>query len=159
MKLAEGLLEERAEQLAIVHLTRRDDLHVVVTGARYDDGIDLLVHITQNGVKTGRIWGVQVVARKALSFVGNGSSTSYKVNMAMPSVSTFSDLPFPLCQFVFSMENDEGYYRWLLEPVVESSIYSKLLLNEQNSFRRLTKAELDNIVQLVNDWYATRSSI
>jgi hypothetical protein len=155
MKIAEGLLEERAEQLAVVHLTRRDDL--VVVPAHADYGIDLLVHIAKAGTRTGRIFGVQIAARNAVKFVHNGASEGQKVSISLPFSPAFSDLPFPLCLFVFSMENDEGYYRWILEPMIEADARPRLVLNEQNFFRKLTKIALDNIVQSVNTWYEARN--
>jgi len=155
MRIAEGLLEERAEQLAIVHLTRRDD--VIVVPAHADYGIDLLVHITKAGARTGRIFGVQIAARNVLKPAHNGASQGQDVRISLPFLPAFSDLPFPLCLFVFSMENDEGYYRWILEPSLETGGRPRLVLHEQSFFKKLTKSALDNIVQSVNTWYETKN--
>src|SRR5688500_11819824 len=54
---------ERAELLAVIHLTRRDDL-ALDRLASSDSGVDFLVTLVQGGVPTGRMFGVQVNARE-----------------------------------------------------------------------------------------------
>jgi len=56
------------------------------------------------------------------------------------------------------MANDAGYYRWLLEPIVESD-NGTLSFNTKDIFKQLTKEELDIIVEQVNQWYEKRSEL
>lgn len=145
------IFEERTQQLAIVHLTRRDDL--VVTAAAEGYGIDLLVTICQDGVRTGRLFGVQLQGYASLTVTANGSLDTYTLNTPPVKTATPTELPFPLCLFLFAMNNDVGYYRWLLEPVLVVGQSPKLLREPQPHFKRLTRSSLDQIVQQVNIWY------
>lgn len=48
-------VEERADHLALMHLTRRDDLRVV--RQHHGSGMDLLVTILNGGLFSGRQFG------------------------------------------------------------------------------------------------------
>jgi len=52
----EEFFAERAELLAFIHLTRRDDL-AVDRLASSDSGVDFLVTLVQGGSATGRMFG------------------------------------------------------------------------------------------------------
>ncbi len=80
----------------------------------------------------------------------------YKIKVATPEV--LKDLPFPLCVVAFNMENDDGYYRWVLEPIVGPAS-ANLSANTRDIFKKLTKEELDIIVEQVNQWYEKRSKL
>ncbi len=144
-------IAQRAEQLAFIYLSRRDDL--VITEQNDDYGIDFLVSIVENGKYTGRMFGVQVKARLALEATQKNtlSANSFKLDISESPIP--EDIPFPLCLFAFAMKNDEGYYRWLKEPRFNSAGKSELVLNKVSEFKKLTKAELNNIVSQVNLWY------
>ncbi len=62
------------------------------------------------------------------------------------------ELPFPLCLFAFTMENDEGFYQWIVEPIVIDGS-PKLRLNRAKELSKLDKAALDRIVVQINQWY------
>lgn len=145
------ILAERAVQLAIVHLTRRDDL--IVTPATADDGIDLLITITQRSVRTGRIFGIQVKGHAALPIVTNGAPDTYTFTIPTVAAPTLIELPFPLCLFIFAMDSDLGYYRWLVEPRIAADQPPSLRVNPKQHFTLLTKAALDQLVLQVNRWY------
>ncbi|MBI1927987.1 DUF4365 domain-containing protein [Candidatus Poribacteria bacterium] len=151
---APWFIGQRAEHLAILHLTRRGDL--VVTQASTDDGPDILVEISRNNKVTGRIFGVQVKASQRFRIVPDNSLRGDEFKIPIRAFSMPEDLPFPLCLFLFQMENDEGFYRWLIEPIVRTESRPKLLVNEENIFRKLTREELDSIVGQVNNWYENR---
>ncbi len=75
-------IDQRAEQLAFIYLSRRDDL--VITAQNDDYGIDFLVSIVENGKYTGRMFGVQVKARLALEATQKNtlSANSFKLNIS-----------------------------------------------------------------------------
>ncbi len=54
------------------------------------------------------------------------------------------------------MDNDAGYYRWLNAPIIDEEGIPKRVLHQENIFRRLTKVELDELVEQVNIWYEKR---
>lgn len=148
-------IEQRAEQLAFIYLSRRDDL--VIKEQSDDYGIDFLVSIVEAGKYTGRIFGIQVKAKLSLVPTHEGTSLkdSFKLDINEPPIP--EDIPFPLCLFAFAMENDGGYYRWLKEPRLNSAGKSELVLNKTNEFKKLTNEELNNIVSQVNLWYEKQS--
>jgi hypothetical protein len=101
-------------------------------------GFDVLVSICQDKKPTGRVFGIQLKAILSLKPQGKKIST----NEIELNIKAFKPkyIPFPLYLFVFTMENDEGYYRRMNQP-------------DNNIFKMLTKEELNNIVEEVNLWY------
>jgi hypothetical protein len=149
-------IAQRAIQLAIVYFSRRSDL-LITQPHEFDYGVDLLVSVTQHGQITGRLFGVQIKASRHLQVkLINLANNEYMIKVATPEV--LKDLPFPLCMVVFNMENDDGYYRWVLEPIVEPN-NANLRANTRDIFKKLTKEELDSIVEQVNQWYEKRSKL
>lgn len=157
MRVTESwLIAQRAIQLAIVYFSRRNDL-LITQPPEFDYGVDLLVSIPQHGQLTGRLFGVQIKASRHLQVqpISVGKN-AYKIKVSTPEVP--KDLPFPLCVATFNMANDAGYYRWLLEPIVEPDNVT-LSFNTKDIFKQLTKEELDIIVEQVNQWYEKRSEL
>lgn len=148
-------VEQRAVQLAILILSRRRDLLISETHGAQEYGFDLLVNVTHDGQATGRMFGVEVKARTILQAVPVGDNNTYKINI--PASPFPQDLPFPLCLFAFDMESDQGYYRWLLSPVIADGDGPKLLLNQESIFLKLSTETLDQIVQMVDAWYEKRA--
>lgn len=145
----QDFIDERAEHLAVVYLTRRQDL--VIERMTADYGFDILVTILRDKLPTGRVFGVQVKGRDkafkdiqelSLSFTGKG--TNY-----------FPELPFPVCVFLFTMEDDRGYYRWIRYPVGESNQVLRSI--EQDRWHPLDEHEIGQIVDDVNAWYDAKS--
>lgn len=135
----------RAVQLAIVHLTRRDDVAVIQEPQDY--GVDLLVSLQEDGRNVGRLLAVQVKAVRStmsLSRVGHDSG---------PADASFSAFRFPLCLFVFSMEDDQGYWRWLRRPVSDASANRRLTTEQDETLHRLTDQTIDQILNAIRDWY------
>ena len=140
-------VSERAEALARVYLTRRPDLLVKQEDADY--GVDYIVDITKNNRPARRVFGVLVKARVAPLTAGTGDSlTAFRF---VPE-NWMAEIPFPLCMFAFTMENDEGFYQSVLEPIVTGDS-PKLHLNIKTELRRLDNTALDHIVDQVNQWY------
>lgn len=87
----------RSEALAIVSLTRRDDLLVSQQQKDKDTGLDLLVKITKDGNYTGRIFGVQVKATVSSSELIQDDDIFKLKNQEYNNLKVFRDLPFPVC--------------------------------------------------------------
>jgi len=147
-------IDERAEQLAIVYLTRRNDLAVIHPPGDAT-GLDYLVQIQAEDRHTTRQFGVTVdgVLTHTLSESRpNDTITDFN------SVVTGDILPnIPVCALLFVMKSDTGYYRWIREPIVTDSGEAILLPRPDSHFSRLDTAALDTIVAQVNTWYAARS--
>lgn len=144
------LTQRRAESLAAVYLTRRPDLHVERYAVK-ESGIDFLVTILKEGASTGRLFGVQT---KGIYKQGNRASSHNGSKATAHSIdySISADLPFPVCLFLFSMQDDAGYWRWLLEPRTDAE-QRQLLMFSGTGVSPLTNEALAEIVERVNRWY------
>lgn len=145
-----ALLEQRALRLAIVHLSRRDDL--ILTPSNDEYGIDLLVSLTHGAKSSGRVFGVLVRASRFLSAKPTSmESQQFKLQVNTPLIP--EDLPFPLALFVFNMEDDEGYFRWLLSPTSATG----LALNREPMFTKISPVTIDQAIAQIDRWYENRS--
>jgi hypothetical protein len=61
--------------------------------------------------------------------------------------------PFPVCVLLFTMENNEGYYAWAFEPVIEEGGKPIVRPTESPHAGKLNAASLEEIVSRVNAWY------
>ena len=138
-------IAERAEHLAIVHLTRSPNLAIKhLKGA--DSGLDLLVTILQDQLPTGRMFGVQVKGYdRTFENIQQLSSVLGETEKIYPQ-----ELPFPVCLFVFTMDDDKGYYQWL--NYLNNS--STTALNFQ--WRSLDASSVEQILKEVNAWYEAK---
>ena len=67
--------------------------------------------------------------------------------------SRFQKCNFPICLFFFTLDNDNGYYKWISEPILDNENSNKLKFNRSPEFRKLTKEAINDIVSLINQWY------
>lgn len=139
-------LDTRAEYLAIIHLSRRDDLVITKQPDAEEHGFNIMVSICHNHKTTGRVFGIQL---KAVMSLKPFYEEHHHANQIQLNISTFKpkDIPFPLYLFLFTMENDEGYYQRVNQAIPKT---------KNNIFKMLTREALDNIVAEVNLWYDKR---
>jgi hypothetical protein len=103
----EWFIAERARALAMVHLTRRDDL--VVTQAGRDVGLEYVVYITRgDGERSLRQFGVFLRGTKSAV---TEEHLNKVLRPAMQSFQRVGQFPYPVCLFHFTMDDDQGYYR------------------------------------------------
>lgn len=143
-------LTKRAEALAIVHLTRRVDLRVERNV--FDHGPELLVTILRDGSLTGRQFGVALKGR-----VSGERPPRVDAAALRRERERYRDVPFPVCLFVFVMDDDSGYHRWIVEPRVRDGA-ARLEVGSGLGFGVLTDAALAEIVDDVNAWYDARGN-
>ncbi|HEX2203795.1 MAG TPA: hypothetical protein VHG91_10880 [Longimicrobium sp.] len=136
-------VDERAHHLAIVHLTRRDDL--VVRSAPEDERPGFLVTITSGG-HHWRVFGVDLRAELAPFAAGAEHSLSDHER------ELFRDIPFPVIQLVFDVRRDDGRFRWIKEPVAGAE-GAGLRLTRSGALRPFDRATLDEVVTAVSEWY------
>ena len=139
-------VEERAEHLAIVHLTARDDL--VVQRRPMDFGPELLVTLSRDGGFSGRVFAVEVHARTSGERPPRLDPRELEREHAV-----YRDAPFPVLMLLFDMRGDRGYFRWIKEPADGAM----LRLADSVALAELTPEALDAIVERVDDWYDRRS--
>ncbi len=143
---------QRAESLAVMYLTRRDDL--IVSAAQQDSGLDFLVTIKKSNGYSGRIFGIEV---KATTSTNNLIPNNDNIHLIQNFDFNFLfEFPFPICLFYFTLDNDKGFYKWILEPAIEGQEYPKLRFNESHELKKITDEEIDSIILMVNQWYDSR---
>lgn len=152
----EHLLETRAVQLAVVHLTRRRDVSVTQEPRETRElrtmRTDLLVSLLEEGQDVGQFLAVEV---KAAASDEDVLKASRKLSRQGRSVTYF---PFPICLFVFSMETDQGYWRWVRQPELNPEDKSHLFSVTDVKLSLLTKEALNQILASVREWYQQRNS-
>jgi hypothetical protein len=145
---------QRSEALAIMYLTRRDDL-IISRQKEKDRGLDFLVTLLKDGGYSGRLFGVQVKATVSTPKLVQRDDI-IEIKSALKPLQSLAELPFPVCLFFFTLENDQGYYKWILDPVLEGQSNSKLFFNKSNEFKKLNDDAIGNIISIVNRWYDSR---
>src|SRR3712207_1976522 len=92
-------IQQRAEALALVYLTRREDL-LVKSQDGLDYGIDYLVEILKDGRSTRRAFGLLLKAYRSVE-------SEHAATVLMKPQTKFEqrveELPFPTCVFLFSV--------------------------------------------------------
>jgi hypothetical protein len=142
---SDPIAQERAIQLAIVYLTRRDDLHVV----RSQDECQphLMVSLLEEGLPTGKYLGV---VAKAIPY---DDSQAIERTLRQANFDTFREAPFPICLFVFAMETDNGYWKWLRKPIETPP---GLMFAYEAEWTPLNNTTLNNLLVSVKQWYEER---
>ena len=143
----EVLIAKRVRALALMLLTRREDLLIdEVTG---DIGLDYMARFQTVG-KTGlREFGI------ALRGVWAAVTKEHADKVLRPSlqkIMRFGPWSQPICVFFFTMEDDGAWYTWVAEPV---EVDGKPLLRscDRPDCQTLDKKALDEIIERVDRWY------
>jgi hypothetical protein len=144
----EWFVTERARALAMVTLTRRDDL--VIQSAGQGIGLQFIVSITkEKGEQSTRQFGVFLRGTKSAVTEAHLDKV---LRPTLRSLLRQGQFPYPVCLLHFTMDDDQGYYTWVAEPAVAAQ-GPRLLMHELAHCRKLDKAALDEIVDQVNRWY------
>jgi len=149
------IMQQRAESLTVMYLTRRDDLIVLKQKKDKDYILDFLVTITKGSVNSGRLFGIEVKAT-ASRIKSIGHDDVVEIKLKNNQIDFFAELPFPVCLFFFTPENDHGYYKWILQPVIADQHNPKLHFERNNDFKKLTDEEINKIIDVINIWYDNR---
>jgi hypothetical protein len=150
-KQAEWALTEWAPALATMYFTRRDDLSINFRHKEW--GIDLVVDIVapKNGRrKGGRMFGVQLRRTRPPVPIDAVSGT---LKPSVVGVYKNPHLPFPVLIFYFTLDADEAYYGWVLEPMILDDGSAKLDRRKASECRKLDRKALDQVVEKINRWY------
>jgi hypothetical protein len=142
-KQQEWFIAERARALALVHLTRRDD--VTVTPAGREVGLDLMVYLKKD--RSVRPFGVFLRGSRT-----NPDRLNETLRPAMRELGRGREFPYPVVLFHFAMEEDRGHYTWVAEPEVTET-GPRLIVHEEPHCAALDRAALDGIVGRVDGWY------
>jgi hypothetical protein len=146
--MQQRFIAERVRALAIVYLTRREDLIVTEEGA--DVGVDLWVTLNLVEQEGHRKFAVELRGGRTEVTADHANKTLYPSMQQMLRTGPF---PFPVVLFFFTMENNEGWYTWVVEPVVSSGGDFELVQHGKAACRPLNVGAIDEIVEAVDGWY------
>ena len=141
-------IDKRAEDLAVVHVTRHPDIRI--ERCADDVGLDMIVTIVRDESPNGRMFGLNVSGRD------RSIATLKEIELAFPlsDEDRSNDFPFPLCEFLFTMEDDRGYYRWINSPT-----HQRVRSASEQMWNVLDNAQLEEIFVSVNLGYDARSRL
>jgi hypothetical protein len=141
-------LADRARALATVYLTRRKDLTVAETEA--GAGLDFHVYIGRKRDPMRPVFGV--VSHGALEPVTAGHANK----VLRPTLSWFQragGFTYPVVLLFFTMREEQAFFAWLAEPVLDDSGAPKLLHHTKVDCQPLTDGLLGKAVDRVVKWY------
>ncbi len=152
-------LAARAENMAIVLLTERSDLEVIRQSNQslslsHIRHIDLLVRILQPTVKRSSMFGVEVEAIRELpsnlaDCLAEESNQPIRIDFPIRR-EDYEDYGFPICCFLFEIQHNIGFYRWIVSPRdFNSPKQINNVTESSNLFYRLTPQTLNDIVNSV----------
>ncbi|MGL4550398.1 MAG: hypothetical protein ACRC33_04360 [Gemmataceae bacterium] len=142
-KQQEWFVTERARALALVHLTRRDDLTVVAAGREV--GLDLIVYLKAE--RSLRQLGVFLRGTRLAP-----GSLDDALRPTMRTLARAGEYPFPVVLFHFEMDGDRAHFTWVAEPDAAGA-EPRLVLHDEPHCEVLDRAALDRIVARVGGWY------
>jgi hypothetical protein len=140
---------ERMRVMATVVLTRRDDLSI----SRPPEGeadVDLLVDVRDRHNPGLRRFGVLL---RGDSPPATEVSLKKTLHSALRAIRDLKHIAFPVCLFYFTMEDNRGYFAWIVEPVLTEEGNPKLASPTASSLVPLDNGALADIVDRVRAWY------
>jgi hypothetical protein len=143
-----GFISERVKDLAVMYLTRRKDLEV-----RWEENseewIDCMVEITGKNAPSRRLFGVEL--RGTMSPVTDDHANK-RLRTSMQAMLRRVEFPFPVCLLYFTMQNNEGRYTWIAEPVFKDG-QPVLTYHGEADVKKFDKEALDSIIDKINLWF------
>jgi hypothetical protein len=143
----ELFLADRVRALAVVILTRRDD--VTIAEAKQGTGLDLHVYIDREDKPMRLAFGV------LLRGVSSATTADNANKVLGPTVGLFQgmrEFTYPVCLFFFTMRDEKAYFSWLAEPVLTGGA-PKLVHPGKANCVELTDDLLDEVVERIVGWY------
>lgn len=139
---------ERAKALALVLLTRRDDL--IIKQTKEETGLDFTVSIRSEDEPGLRPFGVLMRATMTPVTVEQANA---QLKPTMGSAESLGPFQYPVCVFYFTVKEDQGFYTWAYEPVITEGGDPKLKAHHDAHCAELNDETLAGIITSVNAWY------
>lgn len=148
--------DRRAALLAEVVLTRRKDVQVIPLGEKADVGIDFIVQITTpiSGHPGNPSFGVRF---HGTSKPLNDERAANRLANQVAETPARTPLLAPIVLMVFSMEDDRGYWGWLMEPVGIGSSGPSLQSVLRMEMREINNESLEDLFSQVISWFEAAS--
>src|SRR5437763_1611534 len=143
--VSEGnFIAERVKDLAVMYLTRRKDLEVRWE-EKSNEWIDCVVEIKGKNAPSRRLFGVEL--RGTMAPVTDDHANK-KLRSTMQTMLRRGQFPFPVCLLYFTMQNNEGRYTWIAEPVLEDG-KPVLTYHGEADAKKFDKEALDIIIDKI----------
>jgi hypothetical protein len=143
----ERFLADQVRALATVILTRRGDLAVVET--KKDTGLDFHVYVDREDKPMRLVFGVLL----------RGAAEPVTIDQANkilgPTLGQFRGMrkfTYPVCLFFFTVREEQQFFSWLAEPVLNAGA-PKLIHHDEVNCVPLTDELLAQVVEQIVAWY------
>jgi hypothetical protein len=151
----------RALLLAQLVLTRRKGVWVFSYG-NADNGTDLFAKLPSMPVK-----GLDQPIQPSLAVLVKGTSVELDSEedanaYAKKTWKPLSANPLmlsPLAVMIFSMEGDQGFYSWLMEPKLYDEGAPGLDFVETPDMTKITRKSIDQMLDKVESWYTAMAGV
>src|SRR6185436_10096204 len=100
----------------------------------------------KEGKYTGRVLGVEVRALESHKPVRRVSAKREDFQIRVSHIGIPNEIPFPVCLFVFAMDDDEGFYKWIKKPSYGTGKPPQLVRDQSKTFTKLSNEVLDDII-------------
>ena len=143
----EQFLGERVRALATIVLTRRGDLSIVET--KKDTGLDYHVYIDREDKPMRLMFGILL---RGVPSPVTGEHANKVLSPTMGQFQGMRKFTYPVCLFFFTMREEQAFFSWLAEPVVNDGV-PKLVHHAKANCVELTSERLDQVVDGIVAWY------
>jgi hypothetical protein len=142
-----ALVEQRSELLAKVSLTRRLNINVHPFDDTSEEGLNYICTIRSDRVEGFLPFGVRVwgTARE-LSTEADANAFGRQKWKVIKHTTFF----IPVVVLLFSMQNDLGYFSWLVAPCKKGN---KLLFATELKFKVFDAKQLNRMIERITEWY------
>jgi hypothetical protein len=151
-------IAKRARLLTDLVLTRRKDLRILTLADAFDVGIDCVVQVL-TPVASEFVYpsfGVQV--KGTSQHLPDEDAATEHARKGWKPLTARKLFLGPILVFLFSVEDDVGYYSWLMQPQVLKDAPG---LSDISTpvMHRLTREAVDDIVAQVTSWFEVMSPL
>jgi hypothetical protein len=143
----ERFIADQVRALATIILTRRGDLTIVET--KKDTGLDFHVYIDREDKPMRLMFGV------LLRGVPAPVAPEHANKVLAPTMGQFQGMrkfTYPVCLFLFTLREEQAFFSWLAEPVLNDGV-PKLFHHNKANVVPLTNECLDQAVQQIVVWH------
>jgi hypothetical protein len=142
------MIEHRTQALATVFLTGRNNVEVIPLQDLGD--LSMICRILTDEDDSDMIFGV--IHGGTSEPLSERSAERY-LNSRFRALKAVKQYPFPVLILLFSMQSDDGFFCWRMEPDVSEG-FPVLIRNDRMTCEKANRTSLDSIVERVRAWYA-----
>ena len=144
-------IAQRAELLATLFLTRREEVEIVRLGDKSDELFDFYINVKAAEGKGNTFGRIGVKTYGVSPAIADAAAAKKLVHKRIEDPQAMPRIPIPVVVMLFSMENDEGYYGWLKEPQVQGE-HPLLVIPQTVDMKPLDTKAVNEIVDRSLEW-------